>query len=118
MNIQTLLNTRIQNAMVAAGGPEGSPAIVRQSAKVQFGDYQANGIMGVAKKLKMNPRDFAQNVLEHLDLTDISDKVDIAGPGFINIFLKPEWMAQEILRVLNDARLDVAAGAPATNDCS
>lgn len=107
MNIQTLLNTRIQDAMEAAGAPEGAPAIVRQSAKVQFGDYQANGIMGVAKKLKMNPREFAQSVLDHLDLTDLSDKVEIAGPGFINIFLKPEWMAKEISRVLRDARLDV-----------
>ncbi len=107
MNIQTLLNTRIQEAMVTAGAPEGSPALVRQSAKVQFGDYQANGIMGAAKKLKMNPREFAQTVLTKLDLSDIAEKIEIAGPGFINIFLKAEWMSQEVARVLRDARLDV-----------
>ncbi|MCZ2721259.1 arginine--tRNA ligase [Marinomonas sp. 15G1-11] len=107
MNIQTLLNARIQQAMVVAGAPENSPAIVRQSAKVQFGDYQANGIMGVAKKLKMNPREFAQVVLDNLDITDVADKVEIAGPGFINIFLKSEWIAVEVARVLQNARLDV-----------
>ena len=107
MNIQTLLNARIQQAMVVAGAPENSPAIVRQSAKVQFGDYQANGIMGVAKKLKMNPREFAQVVLDNLDVTDVADKVEIAGPGFINIFLKSEWIAVEVARVLQNARLDV-----------
>ena len=49
MNIQALLNDKISAAMIAAGAPEDSPAMVRQSAKAQFGDYQANGIMGVAK---------------------------------------------------------------------
>ena len=108
VNIQTLLNTRIQQAMVSAGAQAGAPALVRQSAKVQFGDYQANGIMGVAKQLKTNPRELAQKVLAALDLSDVADKVEIAGPGFINIFLKPQWMALELARVLNDARLDVA----------
>ncbi|MGU0044042.1 hypothetical protein ACVXHA_23100 [Escherichia coli] len=42
---------------------------VRQSAKVQFGDYQANGMMAVAKKLGMAPRQLAEQVLTHLDLT-------------------------------------------------
>ncbi|WCN10872.1 arginine--tRNA ligase [Marinomonas mediterranea] len=107
MNIQTLLNQRIQAAMIAAGAPEESPALVRQSAKVQFGDYQANGIMGVAKKLKTNPRAFAEQVLEKLDLTDLADKVEIAGPGFINVFLKNAWLAQEQKSLRKSERLDV-----------
>ena len=60
----------------------------RQSAKVQFGDYQANGVMAVAKKLGMPPRQLAEQVLTHLDLTGIASKTEIAGPGFINIFLE------------------------------
>ncbi|TDO95578.1 arginine--tRNA ligase [Marinomonas balearica] len=108
MNIQTLLNQRIQAAMVAAGAPEESPALVRQSAKVQFGDYQANGIMGVAKKLKTNPRAFAEQVLEKLDLTDLADKVEIAGPGFINIFLNNAWLGKEQNNLRTSERLDIA----------
>ncbi|MBE3947756.1 hypothetical protein HJ052_09325, partial [Vibrio parahaemolyticus] len=50
MNIQALINDKVSQALEAAGAPAGSPAAVRQSAKPQFGDYQANGVMGVAKK--------------------------------------------------------------------
>jgi arginyl-tRNA synthetase len=107
VNIQTLLNQRIQAAMVAAGAAETAPALVRQSAKVQFGDYQANGMMGAAKALKMNPREFAQAALDKLDLSDIADKVEIAGPGFINIFLKNDWLSNELVQLRNSERLDV-----------
>ncbi|SBS31301.1 Arginine--tRNA ligase [Marinomonas spartinae] len=107
MNIQTLLNQRIQAAMVAVGAPEDAPALVRQSAKAQFGDYQANGIMGVAKKLKMNPRQLAEQVLEKLELDDLADKVEIAGPGFINIFLKNTWLSEALIRLRDSDRLDV-----------
>lgn len=109
MNIQTLLNDRIQRAMVCAGADENSPALVRQSAKVQFGDYQANGMMAVAKKLKMPPRDFAQKVLDELDLSDIAKKVEIAGPGFINIFLQEEWMAGKLSTLRESERLQIPA---------
>ncbi|MEZ8142209.1 arginine--tRNA ligase [Enterovibrio norvegicus FF-454] len=108
MNIQALLNEKVSAAMVAAGAPEGSPAAVRQSAKPQFGDYQANGIMGVAKKLGGNPRDFAQKVLDVLDLDGIASKTEIAGPGFINIFLSPEWLGEQAGLALADSRLGVA----------
>ncbi|MDB4837044.1 arginine--tRNA ligase [Marinomonas sp.] len=108
MNIQTLLNQRIQAAMVAAGAADSAPAIVRQSAKVPFGDYQANGIMGAAKALKMKPRDFAQATLEKLDLSDIADKVEIAGPGFINIFLDNDWLSKELVQLRTSERLDVS----------
>lgn len=115
VNIQTLLNQRIQAAMVAAGAPEDAPALVRQSAKVQFGDYQANGIMGVAKGLKTNPREFAQSVLEKLDLSDLAEKVEIAGPGFINIFLKNVWLGGELAELRKSDRLDVTeVAAPET----
>ncbi|WP_353666945.1 arginine--tRNA ligase [Marinomonas sp. THO17] len=115
MNIQTLLNQRIQAAMVAAGAPETAPALTRQSAKVQFGDYQANGIMGVAKSLKMNPRELAQKVVDGLDLSDIADKVEIAGPGFINIFLKNAWLGKELMALRQSDRLDVPeVSAPET----
>ncbi len=107
MNIQTLLNQRIQTAMVAAGAPDTAPALVRQSAKVQFGDYQANGIMGVAKALKTNPRELAQVVLDKLDLSDVADKVEIAGPGFINIFLKDIWLGKELVKLRDSDHLDI-----------
>nr|MBP9643669.1 arginine--tRNA ligase [Budvicia sp.] len=85
MNIQALLTDKITQALIAAGAPSDCEAQVRQSAKAQFGDYQANGIMSVAKKLGLPPRQLAEQVLTHLDLSPIANKVEIAGPGFINI---------------------------------
>ena len=92
MNIRTLLDTKISAALAKAGA-ENAPAVVKASARPEFGDYQANGIMGAAKKLKMNPRELAAKVLETLDLSDIAEKVEIAGPGFLNIHLKNDWLA-------------------------
>ena len=94
MNIRTLLDTKISQALANAGA-ENSPAVVKASARPEFGDYQANGIMGAAKKLKMNPRDLAGKVLESLDLSEVAEKVEIAGPGFLNIHLKNEWLADK-----------------------
>ncbi|MBN3155071.1 hypothetical protein, partial [Pectobacterium brasiliense] len=51
MNIQALLSEKVSQALTAAGAPADSEAQIRQSAKAQFGDYQANGVMAVAKKL-------------------------------------------------------------------
>ena len=93
--------------MIAAGADAQCEALVRQSGKVQFGDYQANGIMPAAKKLGLNPREFAQNVLDKADLQDIAEKTEIAGPGFINIFLKNTWLAENINRAVQDPKLGV-----------
>ncbi|MEF1207234.1 arginine--tRNA ligase domain-containing protein, partial [Photobacterium damselae] len=108
MNIQALINDKVSQALEAAGAPAGSPAAVRQSAKAQFGDYQANGVMGVAKQLGTNPREFAQKVIDNLDLGEMAEKVEIAGPGFINIFLNKQWLAARAEEALNDERLSVA----------
>lgn len=108
LNIQSLINDKVSQALEAAGAPAGSPAAVRQSAKVQFGDYQANGVMGVAKRLGTNPREFAQKVLDVLDLDGIASKTEIAGPGFINIFLSEEFLAKQAEAALADERLGVA----------
>ncbi|MDP5253877.1 MULTISPECIES: arginine--tRNA ligase [unclassified Vibrio] len=114
MNIQALINDKVSLALEAAGAPAGSPAAVRQSAKPQFGDYQANGVMGVAKKLGTNPREFAQKVLDVLDLDGIASKTEIAGPGFINIFLDPAFLATQAQKALDDERLGVEKAAPQT----
>ncbi|EAA9527083.1 arginine--tRNA ligase [Salmonella enterica] len=108
MNIQALLSEKVSQAMIAAGAPADCEPQVRQSAKVQFGDYQANGMMAVAKKLGMAPRQLAEQVLTHLDLSSIASKVEIAGPGFINIFLEPAFLAEQVQQALASDRLGVS----------
>ncbi len=108
MNIQALLSEKVSQAMIAAGAPADCEPQVRQSAKVQFGDYQANGVMAVAKKLGMAPRQLAEQVLTHLDLSGIASKVEIAGPGFINIVLEPAFLAEQVQQALASDRLGVS----------
>lgn len=108
MNIQALLSEKVSQALIAAGAPADCEPQVRQSAKVQFGDYQANGVMAVAKKLGMPPRQLAEQVLTHLDLSGIASKTEIAGPGFINIFLDPAFLASHVDAALKSDRLGVS----------
>ncbi len=114
MNIQALLSEKVSQALIAAGAPADCEPQVRQSAKVQFGDYQANGVMAVAKKLGMPPRQVAEQVLTHLDLSGIASKVEIAGTGFINIFLEPAFLAAQVDQALASDRLGVSRPAPQT----
>jgi len=108
VNIQALLSDKVSQALIAAGAPADCEPQVRQSAKAQFGDYQANGVMAVAKKLGMPPRQLAEQVIASLDLTGIAAKVEIAGPGFINIFLDPVFLAQRVDEAAASDRAGVA----------
>ena len=79
-----ILEERISAAMTSAAGCDDCAAIVRPSTDAKFGDYQANGVMGLAKKLKTNPRKLAEEVVKNLELGDICEVPEVAGPGFIN----------------------------------
>ncbi|AHG77041.1 arginine--tRNA ligase [Mannheimia varigena] len=114
MNIQQILADKIKQAMIAAGADENVEPLVRQSGKPEFGDYQANGAMGAAKKLGMNPREFAQKILDNADLNGVADKLEIAGPGFINIFLNQEWLANNANEALQAVNFGIKTANPQT----
>ena len=97
-----ILEERISAAMAATAGREDCAAIVRPATDAKFGDYQANGIMRLAKKLKTNPRKLAEEVVKNLDLGDICEPPEVAGPGFINLRLKAEFVAGELLEINKD----------------
>ena len=107
MNLKGLLDTRISEALAAAGAPAGSGALIARSNKPQFGHYQANGCMAAAKAIGTNPRDLAQKVIDNLDLSDVAEPLEIAGPGFLNIRIKPEWLAQRLTEAESDPKLGV-----------
>lgn len=114
MNIQAILSDKIQQALISAGAPLDCDAIVKQSAKAQFGDYQANGVMAAAKKMGMPPRQLAEKVIELLVLDGIAEKTEIAGPGFINIFLSPDWLTAQLETALADDKLGLTPVEPMT----
>ncbi|MEN6332844.1 MAG: arginine--tRNA ligase [Phycisphaerales bacterium] len=107
-----ILEERISAAIAKAAGQTGCSAVVRPATDPRFGDYQANGVMGLAKQLKTNPRKLAESVVALLDLGDLCEPPEVAGPGFINLRLKPQYVASELLRVAaNDGK---RLGIPAT----
>ncbi|WP_033095796.1 arginine--tRNA ligase [Colwellia psychrerythraea] len=108
MNIKNILSEKVSAAMVAAGLPEGTNPAVSLSNRPNFGDYQANGVMGAAKKLKTNPRELATKVVAELNLEGIASKVELAGPGFINIHLDENWLAAQLNIVAQDDCIGVA----------
>jgi len=116
MNIKQLLSEKVSAAMVAAGLPEGTNPAVSLSSRPNFGDYQANGVMGAAKKLKTNPRELATKVVEHLDLSGIADNIELAGPGFINIHLDKNWLAAQIAKTTDDTKLGVTQRGATEDD--
>jgi len=102
-SVLDILEERISAAMAVVAGRCDCAAIVKPATDARFGDYQANGIMGLAKKLKTNPRKLAEEVVKNLDLSDICEPPEVAGPGFINLRLKAEFVAGELLEINKDA---------------
>ena len=95
MNIRDLLEERISKAIsTLAGSP--AKAMLARSSRPEFGDYQANGVMSVAKKLKRNPRDLAQELVQSIQLDGIAEKLEVAGPGFINIWLSKNFLSDSL----------------------
>ena len=95
-------------AAFAAAGIADSPVVLQPTKNAEHGDFQINGVMGAAKKAKQNPRELAQKVAEALADNAVIESAEVAGPGFINLRLRPEFLAQNIQTALNDARFGVA----------
>jgi arginyl-tRNA synthetase len=89
------------------------PPEITPSTQPQFGHYQCNNALKLAKELKKNPREVAQKIIDGWKPDSaMIGKMEIAGPGFINIFLTTEFLSSEINKVLHDARLGVPAPHP------
>lgn len=104
------LAERFQQAVSRAFGPEqaGVDPLVRRSDRA---DFQANLAMSLGKALKRPPRDVAQALLGALEVEDLCEKVEIAGPGFINLTLKNSYLSGLLAATLQDPRLGVARTA-------
>jgi arginyl-tRNA synthetase len=83
--------------------------MVRAARDDRFGDYQANGVMAAAKQAGCNPRKLAEEVAGRVELDDICSKVEVAGPGFINLTVSDEYAGRGLLEIFADReRLGVA----------
>jgi arginyl-tRNA synthetase len=108
MNILPPLKERFQKAL--AGLVEDSTEmleLIRRSQDPKFGDYQANMAMPLGKVLRRPPRDVAAEIIRRLDLSDLCHPPEIAGPGFINLRVKDEWLVERLSAAAADPRLDI-----------
>ena len=114
MKLQNTIQTEAEAAFAAAG-IAGAPVVLQPAKNADFGDFQINGVMGAAKQAKQNPRELAQKVADALAGNAVIESAQVAGPGFINLRLRPEFLATHVKTALNDPRCGVAQNpAPQT----
>jgi arginyl-tRNA synthetase len=114
MNVLHLLQQRFHDAL-AGLAPDPAPyaAMVKPAQDARFGDYQANCAMSLGKALGQPPRTVAQSIVERLRLDDLLEPPEIAGPGFINLRLRTDWLARQVRAMAADDRLGVSRVQPA-----
>jgi arginyl-tRNA synthetase len=113
--LDSAFRTAIRQALAVEADPQ-----IGVSQNERFGDYQCNAAMGLARQIteqtgqKTNPRQVAERIRAQVEplLAGMASEVTIAGPGFINVRLSPQWLANQITQVQADERLGVEPAEP------
>ena len=105
MKIKSQLNQIISKALEDAN-IETKDIAVSDATKPEFGDYQFNGAMRLARVLRKNPREIANSIIKEIDSPMIA-KAEVAGAGFINIWLDNRWLSDQANSILADKRVGV-----------
>lgn len=111
MTLLASLHAIADKALVASFGGEAIPAEITQCTQAALGHYQCNTALKLAKTLKKNPREVAQQLITHFDTTlhgmPFIERLEVAGPGFINITLSSAFLAAKTQAILTDPRVGV-----------
>src|SRR5580658_5966330 len=91
-------------AAFATIDPDADP-VLRAS---DHADFQSNGALGLAKRLGRNPVELAESIVELVDLDGLCERVEVSGPGFINLRLAPGFISEATGALAADDRLGVA----------
>jgi arginyl-tRNA synthetase len=104
------LKTQIESALITAFGPElaGTDPVLVPTTNPKFGDYQVNVAMSLSKRLGQPPRAISQTILDNLDVSELFETPEIAGPGFINLKFKAAYLNQQLAAMQRDDRLGVS----------
>ena len=81
--------------------------MILSSQDAKFGDYQANCAMPLGKRLGESPREIAQRIISQLEIDDLCQTPEVAGPGFINVSLHDDWMVQQLQKLVHDPELGI-----------
>ena len=108
MNPLTEIRNRFAPVLMALGvNPHDYLGLIRSAQDAKFGDYQANMAMPLAKKLSQPPKSVADNIAAQIQVSDLCDPPQVAGPGFINLKLSESWLQSRLQLALTDDRLGV-----------
>ncbi len=109
-SIAQQLKARFEKAFTAAFGEgySGTDPMLAAASNPNFGDFQCNAAMSLGKKLGKPPRAIASTIVENLDIADICETPEIAGPGFINLKLKPAYLEAQVRAIAIDTRLGIS----------
>ena len=94
-------------AAFAACGLASSPIVLQPTKNAEHGDYQINGVMAAAKRHNRNPRELAQQVADKLSGNHVIESAEVAGPGFINLRLRADFLAQNLSHALHSGHLGI-----------
>jgi arginyl-tRNA synthetase len=112
MSILAELKDRFRRALVDPADDAGQLLeLIRRSTDPKFGDYQANFAMLLGKRLGRPPKEVAAEIVARLEVDDLCEKPEIAGPGFINLRIKNQWLAEKLAAAGGDPRLGIPAVA-------
>jgi arginyl-tRNA synthetase len=106
------IRPRLQQAIAAVLGPDqaGADPVLRRSDRPGV-DFQANAAMALAKQAGRNPRELAEAIAGAADLSDLVETVEVAGPGFLNLTLRSDYLSSEVDATAADDRLSVEPAA-------
>lgn len=105
------LKLKFEQALIAAFGDEYAAIdpILVPASNPKFGDYQSNIALSLAKQLGQPPRKIAEQIVQNLSLDNICQPAQIAGAGFINLTLKPEYLETQLKSIYPNPRLGITA---------
>ncbi|CAL4320401.1 arginine--tRNA ligase [Buchnera aphidicola] len=107
MNIQKKLITYITKAALKSNISKKNIKLIKLSSKSNFGHYQINGIIEISKKINTTIKKTSDSIILYLNSKKIFEKIEYSHPGFINIFLKKQWLSKKIENITYCRRLDI-----------
>jgi arginyl-tRNA synthetase len=113
-SLKDTISSAVLRALLKAAGTELKEAGINPSSRKEFGDYQVNGLMGLAKKLNQNPRDLASSVATLLVSEEkaVISNAEVAGPGFLNLTISNDLILNRAKKLLKDPSTLVSPASP------
>jgi arginyl-tRNA synthetase len=100
LDITNHLTEALKEALERAGLPAPEAVVWEVPREASHGDYASNAAMTLARRARQPPRKVAEAIVTHFPRTAAVDRVETAGPGFLNVFLSPRWCADALAAIL------------------